>query len=150
MAYETDVTRMENREVTSADLSGVRTARVFGFVVDYLIIGLLSLIPFAIGLLLTLVTLGLAAPLLSVIVPVVALVYLAMTLGSSKQSTIGMRMFGVRLYKLEGGRIDPFLAMLHGVLFWFLGWWSLPTTFFSSKKRLLHDIALGTYVAKAR
>ena len=150
MAYESDVTRMENREVTSADLSGVRTARVFGFVVDYLIIGLLSLIPFAIGLLLTLVTLGLAAPLLSVIVPVVALVYLAMTLGSSKQSTIGMRMFGVRLYKLEGGRIDPFLAMLHGVLFWFLGWWSLPTTFFSSKKRLLHDIALGTYVAKAR
>ena len=54
---------------------------------------------------------------------------------------------------LDGSRVDPLLATLHAVLFWFIHSIAvvLPlfVTFFSSKKRLLHDILLGTFVSKA-
>ena len=150
MAYAPDIHAHEpatvpSREVTHADLSGVRTSRVIGFLVDYALIGLAAAIASA---LLFVLTLSLAAPLIPLVFPAVALLYLATTLGGPAQATWGMRLAGVRIRKIEGGRVDPFLAMLHGVLFWFLGWWSLPTTFFSSKKRLLHDIVLGTYVER--
>ena len=95
------------------------------------------------------VSLGFGAALIPLVFPAVALLYLATTLGGEAQATWGMRLTDVRIFKLEGGRVDPFLAMLHGVLFWFLGWWSLPTTFFSSRKRLLHDIVLGTWVGRS-
>ena len=142
MVYETDLSTVQgSREVSRADLSGVRTARVVGFCVDWLLIGLISV---ATGVL----TLGIGFFFFGIIFPAVALLYLALTMGGRKQSTLGMRMMGVRIHRIGGGLVDPIVAMLHGVLFWFLGWWSLPTTFFSSRKRLLHDIALGTFVAK--
>ena len=144
-ATHTDIASPAGREVDAPRLSGVRTARVIGFLVDYAVIGIVAGI---ISAVLFVLTLGLASPLVAFVFPAIALVYLAVTLGGERQATWGMRMTGVRIFKLEGGRVDPFLAMLHGVLFWFLGWWSLPTTFFSSKKRLLHDIVLGTYVAR--
>ena len=147
----TDATRVDVKpvdELAPRRLSGVRTARVIAFLVDYLIISLVSLVGYLIVGIVGIPTFGLAWGLLPFVFPAVALIYLARTLGGESQATLGMSLTNVSLYRLEGGRIDPFLAMLHGVLFWFLGWWSLPTTFFSSKKRLLHDIVLGTYVAK--
>ncbi|MEL6947004.1 MAG: RDD family protein [Pseudomonadota bacterium] len=139
--------------VTRADLDGVRTARVFAFFIDYLIVGVLCL-PFAVVvLLLTVLTFGGAFGLFAVLYPLVAILYLAMTLGGPNQATIGMRMMGVRMKRLGGGRIDPFLAILHGVLFWVIHSFAmilpLIVTFFSSKKRLLHDIVLGVYVVRS-
>ena len=142
MTYASDVSTFDaSRELVRADFEGVRTARVIGFCVDWLLIGLISV---GIGIL----TLGIGFFFFGVVFPAVALVYLAVTMGGAKQSTLGMRMMGVRIYRIGGGLVDPVVAALHGVLFWFLGWWSLPTTFFSSRKRLLHDIALGTFVAR--
>jgi len=73
-----------------------------------------------------------------------------MTMGGPNQATVGMSMMGIKVRKNEGGRVDPFLAILHGVLFWVFA--SMPLllliSFVSSKKRLLHDILLGTYVIK--
>ena len=129
------------RELTVHDFDGVRTARVIGFCVDWLLIG-------AISVALSILTLGVGFFFFGFIFPAVALIYLAATMGGAKQATPGMRLSGVRVYRIGGGVVDPIVAALHGVLFWFLGWWSLPTTFFSSRKRLLHDIALGTFVAK--
>ncbi|MEL6966820.1 MAG: RDD family protein [Pseudomonadota bacterium] len=139
--------------VTRADLDGVRAARVFAFLIDYLIVGVLCL-PFAVVvLLLTVLTFGGAFGLFAVLYPLVAILYLAMTLGGPNQATIGMRMMGVRMKRLGGGRIDPFLAILHGVLFWVIHSFAmilpLIVTFFSSKKRLLHDIVLGVYVVRS-
>ena len=145
MAHIPDIAPETAVALAPVRLEGVRTARVIGFVVDYLAIGVLTALA---SLLLVVLTIGLGFGLLPLVFPVVALVYLAPTLGGEAQATPGMRIAGVRMFKVDGGRVDPFLAMLHGLLFWFLGWWTLPTTFFSSRKRLLHDIALGTWVGR--
>ena len=138
--------------VTREDLRGVRTARVVGFVIDYLIVLLVSApLALLVGIL-GIPTLGLAWGLFPFIVPAVALVYLAKTMGGAAQATIGMRMMGVRIYRLDGRSVDPLLAGLHGILYWVIHvvgvMIALVVTFFSSKKRLLHDVLLGTYVAR--
>ena len=135
-----------------ADLRGVRTARILSFLIDYAIV-LVLCVPFAIVLFfLGIITLGAAWALYAFLPLAVALVYLAKTMGGPNQATVGMRMMGVRIYKLDGGTVDPLLAGLHGLLFWVIhivGFMLvLVVTFFSSKKRLLHDILLGTYVAR--
>ncbi len=76
-----------------------------------------------------------------------------MTMGGEKQATYGMRMNGLRVVKLGGGKVDPVLAGLHHILFLFIQGIGvllpLVVSLFSSKKRLLHDILLGTYVARS-
>jgi len=139
--------------VTAAELDGVRTARVFAFFIDYLLIALIS-IPFALLIgVLGILTLGLAWGLYAVLLPLVAVVYLALTLGGPRQATMGMQFMGIRMRRLGGGRIDSILAILHGIMFWVIHSIALIlplfVTFFSSKKRLLHDVLLGVYVVRA-
>lgn len=141
------------RVVTPEELDGVRTARVLSFFVDYIIVGLLS-IPLIIVIgILGIPTLGLAWGLLPFVPAAVALVYLATTMGGPRQATIGMAFMGIRIRRLDGGNVDPMVACLHGLLFWAIHTIAvilpLLVTFFSSRKRLLHDILLGTYVGRA-
>ncbi len=145
-----DYEELNPQPVTMEELSGVRTARIFSFLIDYAIVALLS-IPFAIVIaILGVLTFGLGWALYAVLPAAVAIVYLAMTMGGPNQATIGMSMMGIKIRKLEGGRVDPFLAVLHGILFWVFASFPLLLliSLVSSKKRLLHDILLGTYVAR--
>ncbi len=154
MAYDDgrtyDYDELNPRAVTREQLDGVRTARIFSFFIDYLIVIVLS-IPFAfvVGLL-GLLTFGLGWALYAILPAVVAIIYLAMTMGGPNQATVGMAMMGIGIRKVDGGRVDPFLAILHGVLFWVFASFPLLLliSLVSSKKRLLHDILLGTYVVR--
>ncbi len=154
MAYQDgrsyDHDELNPQPLTYEQLAGVRTARIFSFFIDYLIVVVLS-IPFAVIVgLLGLLTFGLGWMLYAILPAVVAVFYLALTMGGPNQATVGMAAMGIKIRKLEGGRVDPFLAILHGVLFWLFA--SMPLllliSFVSSKKRLLHDVLLGTYVAR--
>lgn len=132
---------------------GVRTRRVIAFLVDYLVVGLL-VIPFAVVvLLLGLLTFGLGWMLFSILVPAVALVYVWTTLGGPAQATVGMRLMGIRLERLDGRPVDGMLAVVHSVLFWAANALLTPlillVTLFSDRKRTLHDLLLGTVVARA-
>ena len=132
---------------------GVLTRRVAAFLIDYLIV-LLLLIPFGIlVLLLGLLTFGLGWSLFAVLGPAVALVYVWNTLGGRNQATTGMRLMGIRLEKLDGGRVDGMLAVMHSVLFWagnvILTPLVLLVTLFARRKRTLHDLLLGTVVTRA-
>jgi uncharacterized RDD family membrane protein YckC len=131
---------------------GVLTRRVFAFVVDYIIIAVLCFPVAIVVLLLGLLTLGLGWALFGVMGPAVALIYIWCTLGSSSQSTVGMRAMGIRLERLDGGRVDGTLAVLHSILFWVsvvpLTPLTLLVTLFTDRKRTLHDIVLGTVVAR--
>ncbi|MER2535642.1 MAG: RDD family protein [Rhizobiaceae bacterium] len=132
---------------------GVRTRRILAFVLDYLIVGLL-LIPFAIlVLLLGLLTFGLGWMLFAVLAPLVALTYVWNTLGGRNQATVGMRIMGIRLERLDGQPVDGMLAVVHSVLFWagnaVLTPLVLLVTLFSDRKRTLHDLLLGTVVLRA-
>jgi uncharacterized RDD family membrane protein YckC len=151
-------TRTLDDELTAARLDdvraydGVRTRRVFAFLIDYLIVGLL-LIPFAILVfLLGLLTFGLGWSLFAVLGPAVALLYVWNTLGGRNQATTGMRIMGIRLDRLDGMPVDGMLAVVHSVLFWagnvVLTPLILLVTLFSDRKRALHDLLLGTVVTR--
>jgi uncharacterized RDD family membrane protein YckC len=131
---------------------GVRTRRIFAFLIDYLIV-ILLLIPFGLlVLLLGLLTFGLGWGLFAILGPAVALVYVWNTLGGPNQATTGMRMMGIRLDRLDGRPIDGLLAVVHSVLFWagnaVLTPLVLLVTLFSDRKRALHDLLLGTVVTR--
>lgn len=131
---------------------GVRTRRVFAFLLDYLIIGLLC-IPFAILVaVLGVLTLGLGWALYGVLGPLVALIYVWNTLGGEKQATVGMRMMGIRLDRLDGRPVEGMLAVVHTVLFWagnvFLTPLILLAPLFVDRKRTVHDLLLGTVVTR--
>ena len=132
---------------------GVRSRRIFAFLIDYLIVALL-LIPFGILVaLLGLLTLGLGWALFGILAPVVALIYVWSTLGGPNQATTGMRMMGIRLERLDGQSVDGMLAIVHSVLFWagnaVLTPLILLVTLFNARKRALHDLLLGTVVIRA-
>ncbi len=138
--------------VSEAALEGVRRSRVFAFIIDYLIVAAICIPAAIVVAVLGIVTLGLAWGLFPFLIPVIAILYVAVTMGGEQQATIGMRMNGIKVNKLGGGRVDPLLAGLHHLLFLVIQTFGvllpLLITFFSSKKRLLHDILLGTYVTR--
>lgn len=131
---------------------GVRTRRILAFIIDYLIIGVL-LIPFAILIfLLGLITLGLGWSLFAVLAPAVGLLYVWFTLGGPNQSTVGMAMMGIRLERLDQGRVDGMMAIMHTVLFWagnaILTPLILLAPLILERKRTVHDLLLGTVVIR--
>lgn len=131
---------------------GVRTRRVFAFIVDYLIVALLC-VPFAIIVFLFgILTLGLGWMLFGALFPTVALLYVWFTLGSSNQATVGMSMMGIRLERLDERPLDGMLALVHTVLFWAANVILTPLvlllTLFLDRKRTLHDLLLGTVVTR--
>ena len=132
---------------------GVLSRRMMAFVIDYMLVALLT-IPFAILVfVLGIVTLGLGWALFSVLFPAVALIYIWSTLGGANQATVGMRMMGIKLERLDGRPIDGLVAVVHTVLFWagnvLLTPLILLATLFLERKRTVHDLLLGTVVTRA-
>jgi uncharacterized RDD family membrane protein YckC len=131
---------------------GVLTRRVFAFLIDYLFIGLL-IIPVALLVgLVGILTLGLGWLLFAVIGPLVALSYVALTLGGPNQATPGMRIAGVRMERLDGSQTDWLIAMVHTVLFWAFNATLTPLillmSWFTDGKRTLHDVLLGVVLVR--
>ncbi|CAN7508312.1 RDD family protein [Phyllobacterium sp. LjRoot231] len=132
---------------------GVRTSRIFAFLIDYVIIFFLC-IPVAILIaILGVATLGLGWALYGIMFPVVALAYVATTMGGPRQATKGMQMMGLKLERLDGQKVDGLLAIVHTVLFWGLIVVLTPlillATLFLDRKRTVHDLLLGTVVVRA-
>ena len=131
----------------------VRRRRMASFIVDYVIIALLCIpAAFLIGFA-GIITLGLGWALFVILVPLVAATYVGLTMGGDNQATIGMAMFSLRIRRLDNTRVDATLAILHGVLFWFihsvLSPFMLFASLFSSRKRLLQDLLLGTEIIRS-
>ena len=85
--------------------------------------------------------------------PAVAILYVWNTLGGRKQATSGMQMMSIRLERIDGGRIDGMLAVVHSVLFWagnvVLTPLILLATLVLDRKRTVHDLLLGTVVLRS-
>ena len=133
---------------------GVRTRRMLAFVVDYSLILILSIPAAVVVFLLGIVTLGLGWMLYGILLPLIAVTYVGLTMGSQAQATPGMRMAGVRIERLDGARVDPVFAVLHGVLFWASNALLTPLILlvglFTARKQLLQDLLLGTVVIRDR
>ena len=133
-------------------LDGVRTRRVYAFLIDAAIVFLLCIPVSIVIFMLGIVTLGLGFFLYAIMFPALAIAYVAFTMGSAEQATVGMRANDIYLARLDGGRIDPMTAIVHSVLFWagnaVLSPLVLLVTLFSDRKRTLHDLLLGTIVLR--
>ncbi len=132
---------------------GVRTSRIFAFLIDYVIVFFLC-IPVAVLIaILGVATLGIGWTLYGIMFPAVALGYVATTMGGQRQATKGMQMMGLRLEQLDGQKVDGLLAVVHTVLFWGLNVVLTPlillATLFLDRKRTVHDLLLGTVVVRA-
>lgn len=133
--------------------SGVRFRRSVAFLIDCVLITVLMVVASIAVLVLGVVTFGLAWILFAVLWPAVALLYIAFTLGGRSSATPGMRAMGIELRLFHGGKVYPLLAAIHAVLFYasvsILTPLVLLVAFFSDRKRLLHDMVLGTVMVDA-
>jgi uncharacterized RDD family membrane protein YckC len=132
-------------------LAKVLSLRVVAFLIDYAIIAALTFAAYFVVTLLGFLTLGLGWLLYPIIFPIVALAYIGFTMGGDKQATIGMNMVGIKVIHLEGRQVDPLLAVVHTILFWFF--MGLPLLLviglFTEKKQLLHDLLIGTVMVRS-
>jgi uncharacterized RDD family membrane protein YckC len=132
---------------------GVLPRRVVAFVIDFLVIAapvvLAAMLIFAFGI----VTLGLGWALYWLLSPgavIWAIVYFGATLGGPNSATIGMRVMDLEMRTWYGAPSYFVLGAVHAIVFWLLISTLSPlillVCFFNERRRLLHDILLGTVI----
>jgi uncharacterized RDD family membrane protein YckC len=142
----------------SPDLfEGVLARRLIAFVVDLVILA----IPIVLGAMFivasTIATLGIAGILFALLSPLYwpliviwAICYYGFTLGSAASATVGMRAMDLEMRTWYGSPCYFVLGAVHAIVFWitisFLTPLVLLVGFFNARKRLLHDMLVGTIV----
>jgi uncharacterized RDD family membrane protein YckC len=134
---------------THPDLfEGILSRRIVAFFIDAVLIVLLmipaALVVFVLGVItLTLAWWILYPPLFAI----VAIGYVALTLGGPASATVGMRAAGVEMRTWSGQKLFPLLAIMHALIFWFsvglLTPLILVVGLFTYRRQLLHDLLLG-------
>jgi uncharacterized RDD family membrane protein YckC len=131
---------------------GVRTRRIFAFIVDAVIVFFLMIVAYIVISILGILTLGIGFLLLPAVWPVVAILYAVLTVGGTTSATPGMRFMGIQIRTVSGGRPDYLLALLHALGFWFsvaiLTPLILVVALFTARKQLLHDLVLSTIAVR--
>lgn len=132
---------------------GVLIRRVVAFVIDLIVLAIPIVLACIFIAVFGILTLGLGWMLFWLISPfsiVWALIYYGMTLGGPHSATFGMRMMDLQLRTWYGAPAYFVLGAAHAVLFWVLLSFLTPLVLLvgvlNSRKRLLHDILLGTVV----
>ena len=132
---------------------GVLTRRVFAFLIDLVVLSIPVILGCVFIALFGVVTLGLGWALFWLVSPasvIWALIYYGATLGGPHSATVGMRVMGVELRTWYGAPGYFVLGAMHAVLFWVTVSFLTPLVLlvgpFNSRRRLLHDIILGTIV----
>ena len=132
---------------------GVLARRVVAFLIDVVVITVpllfLAVFIFMFGL----VTLGLGWFLFLFYGPIAviwALVYYGLTFGSPASATVGMRMVDLEMRTWYGAPCYFVLGAVHAIAFWlavsFLTPFILLVALFNDRRRLLHDMLVGTIV----
>ena len=132
---------------------GVVPRRVVAFLIDFLILSIpvvfVSMFIFVIGI----VTFGLGFLFYGLLWPAMviwALAYYGLTLGSPASATIGMRAMDIEMRTWYGAPAYFVLGAVHAIGYWisvsFLTPLVLLVALVNDRKRLLHDMVLGTIV----
>jgi uncharacterized RDD family membrane protein YckC len=132
---------------------GVRMRRIMAFVIDVLIIAVPLIFLGMFILVFGFVTLGFGWFLFALMGPISviwALLYYGLTFGSATSATIGMRVVDLEMRTWYGGPTYFLLGAVHAIAYWltvsFLTPFVLLVALFNSRKRLLHDMLVGTIV----
>jgi len=132
---------------------GVLTRRVFAFLIDLVVLSIPVILACVFIAVFGVVTLGLGWALFWLVSPasvIWALIYYGASLGGPHSATIGMRVMDLELRTWYGAPSYFVLGAMHAVLFWisisFLTPLVLLVGLFNGRRRLLHDIVLGTVI----
>ena len=132
---------------------GVLTRRVFAFLIDLVVLSVPVILGYIFIAVFGLITLGLGWALFWLAWPatiVWAIVYYGASIGGPSSATVGMRVMDLELRTWYGAPGYFVLGAMHAVLFWlsvsFLSPLVLLFGLFNSRRRLLHDIVLGTVI----
>lgn len=130
---------------------GVLTRRVFAFLIDLVVLSVPVILAVLFIAIFGIVTLGLGWALFWLVSPASilwAIVYYGASIGGQHSATPGMRVMDLELRTWYGARGYFVLGGIHAVLFWatisFLSPLILLVGLFNRRRRLLHDIILGT------
>jgi uncharacterized RDD family membrane protein YckC len=132
---------------------GVLTRRVIAFLIDLIVLSVPIVLAILFIAVFGLVTLGLGWALFWLVSPasiIWALVYYGASLGGPHSATLGMRVMDLELRTWYGAPGYFLLGAMHAVLFWIsvsvLSPLVLLVGLFNGRRRLLHDVVLGTVV----
>src|SRR5712664_2473643 len=132
---------------------GLLTRRVFAFLIDLVVLAIPVILAYVCIAVFGLITLGLGWLLFWLVWPasvIWALIYYGSSLGGPHSATLGMRVMDLELRTWYGAPSYFVLGATHAVLFWlsvsFLTPLVLLIGLFNGRRRLLHDIVLGTVV----
>ncbi|MEO9298626.1 RDD family protein [Devosia alba] len=131
---------------------GLLTRRVFAFLIDLVVMGLLITAFAIVGLIAGFVTFGLGWLALLVVVPATIVLYYGATLGSPKRATLGMQAMDIVLTPTRGQPLDGWMAIIHAGVFWITTWisWPLSLLFalFTPRRQMIHDLVTGTLMVR--
>jgi uncharacterized RDD family membrane protein YckC len=132
---------------------GVLTRRVFAFLIDLVVLSVPVILGYIFIAVFGLLTLGLGWVLFWLAWPasvIWAIVYYGASLGGAHSATLGMRVMDLELRTFYGAPGYFVLGAMHAVLFWvsvsFLSPLVVLVGLFNGRRRLLHDIVLGTVI----
>src|SRR3982075_1074769 len=132
---------------------GVLTRRVFAFLIDIVVLAIPVILACLFIVVFGVVTLGLGWALFWLVSPATviwAVVYYGASLGGPHSATMGMRVMDLELRTWYGAPGYFVLGAMHAVLFWVLMSFLTPLVLlvglFNGRRRLLHDIILGTVI----
>lgn len=136
--------------------SGVLTKRLIAFLVDLVVLSVPIVLAIIFITVFGVVTLGLGWALFWLVSPfsvIWAVVYYGLSLGGRHAATIGMRLLNIEMRTWSGDKPYFLLGAMHAVLYWvsvsLLSPFVLLVGLFNGRRRLLHDIVLGTVVINA-
>ena len=132
---------------------GVLTRRVFAFLIDLVVLSIPVILGYVFIAVFGLITLGLGWALFWLAWPATviwAVIYYGASIGGPHSATMGMRVMDLQLRTWYGAPGYFVLGAVHAIAFWFsVSFFSpfvLLVAFFNHRRRLLHDIVLGTVI----
>jgi uncharacterized RDD family membrane protein YckC len=130
---------------------GVLSRRLLAFFIDVVIVAVPVMAAAVVIFLFGIVTLGLGWMLFWLLSPasvIWALAYYGLTMGSAASATIGMRAMDIEIRTWYGAPAYFLLGAVHTVVYWVsvsvLTPFILLVGLFNGRRRLLHDILVGT------
>jgi uncharacterized RDD family membrane protein YckC len=131
---------------------GLLWRRVFAYLFDCVVMGLLILAGWGGLFVLGILSFGLLLPFVPLLVALIPVAYHALQVGGGHHATFGMRLFDLEVKTWTGGQPDVWQGLLMAALFYATlaatGSLILLVVVFNHRRRALHDYLAGVVVVR--
>jgi uncharacterized RDD family membrane protein YckC len=134
---------------------GVTWRRWVAYCIDFWIIFLVLVAIHSALFAVTILSFGLLWPLHLLVVPIaIALLYHILQMASPAAATFGMRLFGLRAWRMDGGRPSLAQAIIHTLCLYltlgFSGGILMLVALFNARRRTIHDFLADIVIVRDR